>query len=179
MVRRAVAVARAKGARVLLDPAPAPENLPPDLIAVERLRARTGTRRSRSSDSPSRIPRRRRRRRGSCTSAARALPWSSWEPRAWCGPMRRGLRATGHACGGGGHDGRWRRLCRGMRRVPGSRYARRGGNRAGGASAARSTTSIGAQPALPWLADIETAHADGGNAKGVWHTSGMNAISAT
>jgi ribokinase len=154
-VREAVALAKARGARVLLDPAPAPDTLPPDLIAVDVF-----------------VPNRHEAEQIlghpiAGVEQAREAAWQLHQRGARIALVKRGAEGAAWADAQGTHvqpampvqavdttgaGDAFAGACaalldRGMPAAAAIELASR--------AAALSTTRLGAQTSLPWLADVE------------------------
>jgi ribokinase len=157
VVQRAVALARAKGTRVILDPAPAPDTFPADLLDVDvflpnRHEAEQlvgypieGIQRAQGAA-------RQLHARGARIAVVKlggdGVVWASAEG-VFAQPAAK-VQAVDTTGAGDAFAGACAAcLDRGMPIVAAIEMATR--------AAALATTRIGAQPSLPWLADVETA----------------------
>jgi ribokinase len=155
VVREAVALAKGKGARVLLDPAPAPEMLPADLIAVDifvpnRHEAEQVLGRSIAGVEQAREAARQLHARGARIAVVKLGAEGAVWADAGGAHLQPALQV--HAIDTTGAGDAFAGACaalldRGMPAAAAIELASR--------AAALSTTRVGAQPSLPWLVDVE------------------------
>ncbi len=167
VVREAVALARAKGARVLLDPAPAPEGFPSDLLAVNvfvpnRHEAGQILGQPIADISQAREAARQLHARGARIAVvklgAEGVVWADQEG-VHTLPATPVVAIDSTGAGDAFAGACAACLDRGMSPVAAIEMAVR--------AAALATTHLGAQPALPWLADVEAAKMGCGDITGI------------